>query len=305
MKVSNSLIYEKVTQLGFDQIGIVKAQKLDKEAKQLEEWLNKNYNGEMHYMERYFDLRTDPTLLLPGCKSIIVLSLNYDQPKVKFKPNSPKISKYAVGKDYHKVIKDKSKQLIAYMRNLYGDIQIRGFVDSGPVMERSWAEKAGIGWNGKNTLNIHPKRGSYYFLCCILTDLEFEYTQSIKDHCGTCKRCIEACPTSAIHQDGYLLDAAKCISYLTIELKTKIPEEFRPKMETWAFGCDICQEVCPWNRFSKPTRVEEFAPNPDLINLSMSDWLEISDETWNKVSVDSPIKRAGKENFQRNIRFIV
>ncbi len=304
MKINKSLLHEKAIQLGFDQIGIVKAQKLDKEAKQLEEWLNKNYHGEMHYMERYFDLRTDPTLLLPGCKSVIVLSMNYDQPTQESKPNKPKISKYAFGKDYHKVIKKQCKKLIAYLKDVYGDIQIRAFVDSGPIMERIWAEKAGIGWNGKNTLNINPKKGSYYFLSCILTDLEFEYSQSIRDHCGTCKRCIDACPTSAIHQDGYLLDASKCISYLTIELRNAIPEEFRPKMENWVFGCDICQEVCPWNRFSVPSKVEDFKPNQDLLDLTISEWLEISDETWNKLSFESPIKRAGKGNFQRNIRFI-
>ena len=304
MKINKSLLHEKAIQLGFDQIGIVKAQKLDKEAKQLEEWLNKNYHGEMHYMERYFDLRTDPTLLLPGCKSVIVLSMNYDQPTQESKPNKPKISKYAFGKDYHKVIKKQCKKLIAYLKDVYGDIQIRAFVDSGPIMERIWAEKAGIGWNGKNTLNINPKKGSYYFLSCILTDLEFEYSQSIRDHCGTCKRCIDACPTSAIHQDGYLLDASKCISYLTIELRNAIPEEFRPKMENWIFGCDICQEVCPWNRFSVPSKVEDFKPNQDLLDLTISEWLEISDETWNKLSFESPIKRAGKGNFQRNIRFI-
>ena len=304
MKINKSLLHEKAIQLGFDQIGIVKAQKLDKEAKQLEEWLNKNYHGEMHYMERYFDLRTDPTLLLPGCKSVIVLSMNYDQPTQESKPNKPKISKSAFGKDYHKVIKKQCKKLIAYLKDVYGDIQIRAFVDSGPIMERIWAEKAGIGWNGKNTLNINPKKGSYYFLSCILTDLEFEYSQSIRDHCGTCKRCIDACPTSAIHQDGYLLDASKCISYLTIELRNAIPEEFRPKMENWVFGCDICQEVCPWNRFSVPSKVEDFKPNQDLLDLTISEWLEISDETWNKLSFESPIKRAGKGNFQRNIRFI-
>jgi len=304
VKINKSLLHEKAIQLGFDQIGIVKAQKLDKEAKQLEEWLNKNYHGEMHYMERYFDLRTDPTLLLPGCKSVIVLSMNYDQPTQESKPNKPKISKYAFGKDYHKVIKKQCKKLIAYLKDVYGDIQIRAFVDSGPIMERIWAEKAGIGWNGKNTLNINPKKGSYYFLSCILTDLEFEYSQSIRDHCGTCKRCIDACPTSAIHQDGYLLDASKCISYLTIELRNAIPEEFRPKMENWVFGCDICQEVCPWNRFSVPSKVEDFKPNQDLLDLTISEWLEISDETWNKLSFESPIKRAGKGNFQRNIRFI-
>ncbi|HRG33584.1 MAG: tRNA epoxyqueuosine(34) reductase QueG [Saprospiraceae bacterium] len=304
MKINKSLLHEKALQLGFDQIGIVKAQKLDKESKQLEEWLNKNYHGEMHYMERYFDLRTDPTLLLPGCKSVIVLSMNYDQPTQESKPNKPKISKYAFGKDYHKVMKKQCKKLIAYLKVLYGDIQIRAFVDSGPIMERIWAEKAGIGWNGKNTLNINPKKGSYYFLSCILTDLEFEYSQSIRDHCGTCKRCIDACPTGAIHQDGYLLDASKCISYLTIELRNAIPEEFRPKMENWIFGCDICQEVCPWNRFSVPSKVEDFKPNQDLLDLTLSEWLEISDETWDKLSFESPIKRAGKGNFQRNIRFI-
>jgi epoxyqueuosine reductase len=190
------------------------------------------------------------------------------------------------------------------MKELYGDITIRAFVDSAPIMERVWAEKSGIGWNGKNTLTINPKKGSYFFLACILVDLEFEYSTPIKDYCGTCKKCIEACPTQAIHPDGYLLDASKCISYLTIELKNSIPEGFKDKMNGWAFGCDICQEVCPWNRFSKPTKVPEFQPNMDMLQLSKSDWLEINDETWKKISRNSPIKRTKREGMMKNIKFI-
>jgi len=304
MRHQSKPFIELAQSIGFESVGIVQAQRLEKEALQLEQWLANGFHGEMTYMERYFDLRIDPTKLLEGCKSVIMMTLNYDQPLIHLSEDHPKVSKYAYGQDYHRVIKDKCELLLHSMRELYGDVTIRAFVDSGPIMERVWAEKSGLGWNGKNTLTINPKKGSYFFLACILVDLEFEYTTPIKDHCGTCKKCIEACPTQAIHPDGYLLDASKCISYLTIELKNSIPEGFKDKMNGWAFGCDICQEVCPWNRFSKPTEVIEFQPNLDMLQLTKSDWLEMNDETWKKISRNSPIKRTKREGMMKNIKFI-
>ena len=191
------------------------------------------------------------------------------------------------------------------MKSTYGEISFRAFVDSAPIMERVWAEKSGISWYGKNTLSIDPNKGSYFFLMCILTDLEFETTDPIRDYCGTCTRCIDACPTGAIHPKGYLLDASKCISYLTIELKNSIPEHFQGKMDNWAFGCDICQEVCPWNRFSKPTQESAFTPNKEILNLKSKEWLELSDQTWESISSKSALKRTGKKGMERNIRFLL
>ncbi|MDQ3142611.1 MAG: tRNA epoxyqueuosine(34) reductase QueG [Bacteroidota bacterium] len=304
MVYSNNLFIQKAQSLGFDKIGFTKAEKLDQEARQLEKWLHNGYHAEMTYMERYFDLRVDPEKLCPGTKTIIVMSLPYDQERPQKNSDQLQVARYAYGKDYHKIIRKKTKELISWMKECFGDIQARAFVDSGPVLERVWASKSGISWNGKNTLSIHPKDGSYFFLSCIFTDLLFEFTQSIQDHCGTCRRCIEACPTDAIAPQGYLLDASKCISYATIELKNAIPESFRGKMENWIFGCDICQEVCPWNRFSKPTKEKELEAAWDLLELTKKEWMELSDEAFNMIAKESPMKRTGLEGMKRNVAFL-
>ncbi len=293
---------EEISRLGFQSMGVARTQALSKEAQQLEDWLSKGYHGEMSYMERYFDLRIDPEKLLPGTKSILVLSMNYYQSQRH--NNEAKIARYAYGDDYHKVLKKKSKELNQWMKSKYGDIQFRAFVDSAPVMERVWAEKSGLAWSGKNTLSISPRIGSYYFLMCVFTDLEFELTDPIKDHCGTCRRCIDACPTEAISPNGYLLDASKCISYLTIELKNQIPEQFKGQMENWAFGCDICQEVCPWNRFSHNTDIQEFKSRENLLKLKVDDWINLIQEQWEELTYKSSIRRTGLEGMKRNVKFL-
>ncbi len=292
----------KINDLGFQSIGVCPSESLSDEAKKLEQWLSKGFQGEMSYIENHFDFRINPDKLLPGTKSIIVLSFNYFQEN-QANPTA-KISRYAYGNDYHIILRKKSKELESWMKTRYGNILFRAFVDSGPVMERVWAEKAGVSWNGKNTLSIHPKHGSYFFLMCIFTDLEFEYSPAIRNHCGTCTKCIDACPTQAISPSGYILDASKCISYLTIELKTSIPNEFEGKMSDWIFGCDICQEVCPWNRFSKITQESEFITNKALIQLDLDDWLALSEEIWLQYHQKSPLKRSGLANLKRNARFL-
>ncbi len=303
MKYSQESLIKKAQELGFQSIGVSQCEELSDEARKLERWLNANNHGEMRYMEKYFDLRINPAKLHPGTRSVIVLSFNYSyEPPIQ---SDVKIARYAYGEDYHLVLRQKVKSLEDWMRLQYGDISLRACIDSAPIMERIWAQKSGLGWNGKNTLNISPKNGSYYFLVCLLTDLEFEYNQPIRDHCGTCTRCIDACPTEAIHEDGYILDASKCISYLTIELKNNIPEEFKPKMHDWVFGCDICQEVCPWNRFAENHKEVEFMPNKKILDLSSMDWINLSDEEWKLISKRSPLKRTGKSGMQRNVRFVM
>lgn len=290
--------------IGFEHIGVCESKKLDQEARQLESWLNKNYHGQMSYLERYFDLRIDPSKLLPGTKSIIVLSVNYFQEDLNFEDHHAKVSRYAQGEDYHRVIKRKAKEIIHWMKEHYGDITARAFVDSGPVMERVWAHASGIAWSGKNTLSINPKSGSYFFLCCILTDLVFEYDAPIKDYCGTCRKCIDACPTDAFSKEGYLMDASKCISYLNIELKENIPVEFKGQMNNWIFGCDICQEVCPWNRFSKQTKIKEFEDQQNLRSMDFEEWLSMNEEEFNKIFAFSALKRKGLKGIQNTIEFI-
>ncbi|MBK8483211.1 MAG: tRNA epoxyqueuosine(34) reductase QueG [Saprospiraceae bacterium] len=304
MKHSAEGLKKFAKQLGFDKVGVVKSRQLEDEARKLEHWLHQNYHGEMSYLERYFDFRIDPNKLIPGTKSILVFSLNYFQKVEEISDDRPKISMYAIGKDYHKVIRTKTKALIRWMKSEFGDIQARAFVDSGPVLERVWAHEAGIAWTGKNTLSIHPKSGSYFFLACILTDLEFEYDQPIKDYCGTCRKCIDACPTQAFHSNGYLLDASKCISYLTIELKNAIPDTFHGKMENWIFGCDICQQVCPWNRFSTNTDEEEFVNSKNPGTITSLEWLEMNESEFQYRFNNSALKRTGLKGIQRNIRFI-
>lgn len=294
----------KAIELGFSSIGFSKARRLDQEADRLEQWLGKGLHGKMAYMENHFDMRVDPTKLVEGSKTVISLSYNYYNPEVQSDPSAPKISMYAYGRDYHRVVKKKLKLLFNYIKEAFGDVQGRCFVDSAPVLERDWAKLSGIGWVGKHTLLINPKQGSYFFLAEIILDLELEPSESIKDHCGTCTRCIDACPTEAISPQGYLLDASKCISYLTIELRDQIPVEFEDKMQGWAYGCDICQDVCPWNRFAKRHTESEFEPHPDLLNMHKQEWDEITEEVFNNVLKHTPMSRVKHEGLKRNISFL-
>jgi len=296
-------IKQRARELGFSRVGIAKAEELTEEKKQLREWLNRGYHGEMSYMENYFEKRTDPRLLVEGTKSIIVLTYNYHNPAPR-NPDSYKISQYAYGQDYHWVMKEKLRTLLTDIDREISPVSGRVFVDSAPVMESEWAQRAGVGWQGKNTLIIHPKAGSYFFLGEVLVDIELAYDQPIQDYCGTCRRCIDACPTNAIDEDGYLLDGSKCISYSTIEKKGSIPDSFKGKMEDWIFGCDICQEVCPWNRFSTPHDEEAFEPHPDLLSLSKTEWRSISRERFQELFRKSPVKRTKYEGLKRNIEFV-
>ena len=297
------LIRTEASRLGFEYIGFSKAEKLDKEAKMLEQWLNQHYNGNMSYMNNHFEKRIDPTKLVPDSKSVVTLLYNYHNPNKQTDETAPKISQYAYGKDYHFVIKHKLKSLLNFIREEIGEVDGRCFVDSAPVMERTWAERSGTGWIGKNSLLINKQSGSYFFLAELIIDLELEYDSPIKDYCGTCTRCIDACPTDAIIGDK-IIDGSKCISYLTIELKEALPTEFQGKMDNWMFGCDICQEVCPWNRFSKKHNEPEFEPHPDLLGMTKNDWEEITEEVFRKVFKKSPVKRTKYAGLKRNIDFL-
>jgi len=284
--------------------GVAKARYLEEEAPKLESWLNQNYQGEMAWLANHFDKRLDPGKLVPGAKSVISLIFNYYPGKVQEDPQAPKIAKYAYGEDYHFVLKRKLKDLVHFIQDEIGEIDGRVFVDSAPVMERKWAQEAGLGWQGKNTLLLNKKEGSFFFLAELILDLELEYDTAMQtDHCGTCTRCIDTCPTDAILQPN-LLDASKCISYLTIELKDSIPNEFKDKMENWAFGCDICQDVCPWNRFSKPHQEEAFNPHPDLLSMSSGDWEDLSEEVFRELFRKSAVERTKYLGLQRNLKFI-
>ncbi len=298
------LIRTEAARLGFSFVGFAKAQKLDAEARHLEQWLRRGFHGKMQYMENHFDKRVDPTKLVPGAKSVIVLLHNYFPKEKQTDPTAPKLARYAFGEDYHFVVKRKLKDLLRYIGENIGEVHGRCFVDSAPVMERDWAKIAGVGWTGKNTLLIHPKAGSYFFLSELILDLELDADAPMKDHCGTCTRCIDACPTNAISPEGYLLDGSKCISYLTIELKDAIPDEFKGKMENWMFGCDICQEVCPWNRFSTPHTEPAFEPHPDLLKMEKRDWEEITEEVFRKVFKKSAVKRTKFQGLKRNMEFL-
>jgi epoxyqueuosine reductase len=296
------LITKEARNLGFEDVGFVPIKRLNEDADKLKQWLERGYHGSMSYMENHFEKRVNPAELVPGSKSVMVLTHNY---YTEINPTVPKISIYALGEDYHKVIKRKIKKLITLMKNKLNAEHIRGFVDSAPVLERQWAEQAGMGWRGKNTLLINPKKGSYFFLAVIISDLEVEeIPDPIKDHCGTCTRCIDHCPTGAIDSEGYILDASKCISYLTIEHKGIIEEDFHDKMDNWIFGCDVCQEVCPWNRFSNEHEDLELKPYEKIMQMTSEDWLNLSslefDETFNK----SPIKRTGFEGIKRNLKLL-
>ena len=300
---TTEFIKQKSKELGFISCGISKAGFLEKDAPKLEKWLNNNYHGKMSYMANHFDKRLDPTLLVPGAKSVISLLFNYYSDKKQKDPNAPKISKYAYGKDYHFVIKAKLKNLFNLIRDQVGDISGRVFVDSAPIMEKPWAAKSGLGWIGKNTNLISQKIGSYYFLAEIIVDLEFEYDTPVTDHCGSCRACIDSCPTGAL-DIPYEIDASKCISYLTIELRDEIPSEFKGKMDNWAFGCDVCQDVCPWNRFSQKHNEPLFNPNQELTKMETKDWEELTEETFEVIFKNSAVKRTKFKGLKRNISFI-
>ena len=297
------LIRDEARRLGFEYTGISKAEQLNEEAKMLEKWLNNDYHGKMSYMANHFDKRIDPRKLVPNSKSVVTLLYNYHNPEKQADSTAPKISQYAYGKDYHYVIKHKLKSLLHFIQDEIGEVDGRCFVDSAPVMERTWAERSGTGWIGKNSLLINKHSGSYFFLAELIIDLELEYDSPIKDYCGTCTRCIDACPTDAIIGDK-VIDGSKCISYLTIELKEALPTEFQGKMDNWMFGCDVCQEVCPWNRFSKRHNEPAFEPHPDLLNMTKNDWEEITEEVFRKVFKKSAVKRTKYSGLKRNIEFL-
>lgn len=293
----------KATELGFSFCGISRAQFLDKEAPKLEEWLKRGYQGKMSYLENHFDKRLDPSLLVPGAKSVISLIYNYYPATDLAADGALKIAKYAYGEDYHQVVKDKLKLLLEAIRAEAGEVDGRAFVDSAPVMERAWAQRGGVGWIGKNSLLLNREKGSFFFLAELIIDLALEYDAATRDYCGTCTACMDACPTDAI-AEPYVVNASKCISYFTIELKEEIPAEVKGKFDDWIFGCDICQDVCPWNSFSTPHREERFDPNPDLISMTRQDWIEITEEVFQKIFQKSPVKRTKFSGLKRNISFV-
>ncbi len=298
------LIRNEAKRLGFSYTGFSKAEFLSEHAHRLEAWLNRGMNGEMSYMANHFDKRLNPALLVPGAKSVISLMYNYYTEKKQLDASAPEISMYAFGKDYHKVVKKKLRRFLQFIRDNIGDVNGRAFVDSAPVLEKAWAAKSGIGWMGKNTNMIHPKSGSYFFLAELILDLELEYDGPIKDYCGSCTACIDACPTDAIVKP-YVVDGSKCISYFTIELKDEvIPREMKGKFENWAFGCDICQEVCPWNRFSTKHHEPEFEPSEQMLNMTKREWEEITEEVFENLFKHSPLKRTKFKGMKRNIRFL-
>jgi len=303
MVFSNSQIIKQIaTDLGFSFCGISKAGFLEEEAKHLEEWLQRGYQGKMGYLENHFEKRLDPTLLVPGAKSVVSLVYNYYPEKSQPQDSAIKIARYAYGQDYHLVIKEKLKTFHQLIIEKIGQVEGRVFVDSAPVHERAWAAKSGLGWIGKNSLLLNRKMGSYFFLAELIIDLELEPDGPIKNYCGTCTACQDACPTGAI-PEPFVVDGSKCISYLTIELKDEIPSEFQGKTENWAFGCDICQEVCPWNRFSKPHEEPAFQPQ-GWEDFTQKEWIEMTQEVFQKVFKKSAVKRAKFEGLKRNIAFI-
>ena len=296
------LIKAESKRLGFLSCGISKAGFLEAEAPRLESWLTKNQHGQMSYMENHFDKRLNPTLLVDNAKSVISLLLNY-YPSVEQNKDSYKISKYAYGQDYHFVIKEKLTELLYTIQSEIGAVSGRAFVDSAPVLDKAWAAKAGLGWIGKNSNLITQKTGSFYFIAELIVDLELDYDYATTDHCGTCTACIDACPTEAI-VSPYVVDGSKCISYFTIELKENLPQEMKGKFNDWMFGCDVCQDVCPWNRFSKPHTEPLFNPNQELVSFSKKDWQEITEDTFKKVFANSAVKRTKLSGLQRNIKFL-
>jgi epoxyqueuosine reductase len=301
-------VKETTRQLGFDYCGIARAEPLDDDARRLERWLNKGMHGSMHYMENYFDLRIDPCKLVPGAKSVITLLLNYFPGREALAGSegpSPRIAKYAYGKDYHEVIRSKLNTLLEQMRETIGEIEGRGFVDSAPVLERSWAVRSGLGWVGKNGNLLHKQAGSFFFIATLIVDLELEYdVPFVGDYCGTCRRCIDACPTEAISEDK-VVDGSQCIAYFTIELKDMlIPDNMKGKFQNWLFGCDTCQDVCPWNRFSRPSTEIAFSPIPAILHFRTAEWEELTEESFKEIFRHSPLKRARWSGIRRNLQFI-
>lgn len=290
--------------LGFQHCGIARAVKLDADARRLENWLQKGYQGSMSYMENHFDLRVDPTKLVPGAKSVITLLLNY-YPEQQQVETAPKIARYAFGKDYHHVIRAKLHALLSLIKEHIGEVTGRVFVDSAPVLERAWALRSGLGWIGKNGNLINNKAGSYFFIATLITDLDLVYDDPfVKDYCGTCTKCMEACPTEAILPNK-AIDGSRCISYFTIELKDQlIPDSMTGKFDNWMFGCDTCQEVCPWNRFSQPHQEIAFQPIPQLLNLSKKEWEEMTEEQFKLIFKNSPLSRSKYKGIQRNLKFL-
>ena len=298
------IIKQASTAYGFDFCGIAKAQPLDEDAKRLEQWLKAGMHGGMQYMENHFDLRIDPTKLVPGAKSVITLLKNYYPEKTENSADF-QVSKYALGNDYHTVIKDSLRQMVDFLHQQIGQFSGRGFVDSAPVLERTWATKSGLGWIGKNGNLITKQSGSFFFIATLIVDIELNYDDPFaRDLCGTCRKCIDACPTEAILPNK-VVNGSKCISYFTIELKDEIiPEEMKGKFQNWIFGCDVCQDVCPWNRFSKPHNETKFNPLPEVFNLSTKEWEELSEEMFRSIFKHSPLKRAKHRGIQRNIKFL-
>lgn len=295
------LLKQYAARLGFQFCGISKADFLEDQAPRLENWLKNGKHGEMGYMENHFDKRLDPRLLVPGARSVVSLLYNYHHP-AKQLPGAPKISQYAYGEDYHFVIRDKLRELLELLRDDIGDIEGRVFVDSAPVLEKAWAARSGTGWVGKHTNLINKQQGSYFFLAELIIDLELAPDGPIKDYCGTCTRCIDACPTDAI--TPYEVDGSRCISYFTIELKEAIPASMQGQFENWMFGCDICQEVCPWNRFSQPHQEPRFQPHEQLLAMDGRQWQELTKELFNELFRKSAVKRTGYEGLKRNIGFL-
>ncbi len=296
------IIKAEAKRIGFISCGISKAGFLEEEAPRLEKWLNQNHQGEMRYMENHFDKRLNPTLLVDDAKSVISLLLNY-YPSENQNADSYKISKYAYGQDYHFVIKEKLKELLYTIQTEIGEVSGRAFVDSAPVLDKAWAAKSGLGWIGKNSNLLTKNVGSFYFIAELIVDLELEYDYAVTNHCGTCTACIDSCPTEAIVAP-YVVDGSKCISYFTIELKENIPNEMKGRFDDWMFGCDVCQDVCPWNRFSKSHSEPLFSPNTELLTFSKKDWEEITEDTFKKVFKNSAVKRTKMQGLKRNIQFL-
>ena len=298
------IIKQTAGALGFDYCGIARASFLSEDARRLERWLTKGMHGNMQYMENHFDLRVDPARLVPGAKSVITLLLNYfpaqEQPAA-----APKIAKYAYGEDYHEVIREKLRKFLAQIKLLIGDVNGRGFVDSAPVLERTWAQKTGLGWIGKNGNLINKQSGSFFFIATLIVDVELNYDDPFaKDYCGTCTKCIDHCPTNAILPDK-VVDGSKCIAYFTIELKDAlIPDAMKGKFDNWMFGCDVCQDVCPWNRFAQPTNEQAFTPLPAVLNFTSNDWEEMTEESFRMIFKNSAIKRSKFAGIKRNLHFI-
>ena len=294
-------IKEEAKRLGFLSCGVSKADFLEAEAPRLETWLNKNMHGEMRYMENHFDKRLDPRKLVDDSKSVVSLLLNY-YPEQTQTESTFKLSKYAYGTDYHFVIKDKLKALLHFIQDEIGEVGGRAFVDSAPVLDKAWAAKSGLGWIGKHSNLLTQKVGSFYFIAELIIDLELVYDTAVTDHCGSCTACIDACPTQAI--TPHVVDGSKCISYFTIELKENIPSQFKGKFDDWMFGCDVCQDVCPWNRFSKPHNEPLFNPHPELLEMTKADWEEITQDTFSAVCKKSAVKRTKFKGLKRNINFL-